>query len=124
MDDEKEKFSEAEMVIGGVFVVGVDAACALIDLTVAGAAVSPVIQSFTTFGISMWAQSKGAILSVGPEIAKYASNVLPVVPTVTLIFSITVGLQNEWFGKTVSEAAEKAGSMGKTSTSSLSKIKK
>lgn len=125
MDNEKSKFGAAEMVIGGTFFLALDAGCALLDLTGVGAAtIAPLTQTFTTFGISMWARSKGATLSVGPEIAKYASNALPLVPTTTLIFFITAGLQNEWFGSAISEAVEKAGAISKTGTGPVSNIKK
>ena len=125
MDNEKSKFGAAEMVIGGTFFLALDAGCALLDLTGVGAAtIAPITQTAATFGMSMWARSKGATLSVGPEVAKYASNVLPLVPTTTLIFFITAGLQNEWFGSAISEAVEKAGAISKTGTGPAPNIKK
>ncbi len=117
---EDKKFGAAEMVIGGLFCFALDVGCALMDLTGVGAlSVAPAAQTFTTFGIGMWARAKdpGATISVGTEIAKYASNALPIVPTVTLIFFVTVGLQNEWFGSSLSKIA-------KTGTGSIANIKK
>lgn len=94
--DERKKFTEAEILLGGLFTLGVDGVCMLIDFTGIGLIVAPIIQGFTTFLIWMWFKSKGdpAAAKLGRQAAKYAANFLPVLPTTFLAFSIEVFIHN------------------------------
>ncbi len=83
MDQEHNKFTEVELLIGGLFTLAVDGAAALIDVTGVGAVlVAPVIQWFTTFTMWLWFRSKGdpGALKMGRQIFKYAIQLLPVTP--------------------------------------------
>ena len=89
--NELKKVTESEMVIGGVFTLGLDGLCALIDATGVGLAIAPIIQSFATFSITMWLKTKGGTrVKIGKEAVKYAANFLPVLPTVTAIFAVSL----------------------------------
>ncbi|KKU91575.1 MAG: hypothetical protein UY23_C0001G0181 [Candidatus Jorgensenbacteria bacterium GW2011_GWA1_48_11] len=99
--NELKKVTESEMVIGGVFTLGLDGLCALIDATGVGLAIAPIIQSFATFSITMWLKTKGGTrVKIGKEAVKYAANFLPVLPTVTAIFAVSAYVHNhpEKFG--------------------------
>jgi len=96
---------ESEMVVGGLFALGVDGICAVIDFTGVGAAVSPVIQGFAIFAIDRWVESKGGeALGLGKQFAQYAAGIIPLVPTITGTFAIRVFLHNH---PTITEAAGK-----------------
>lgn len=93
---ETNKFSEAEIILGGFFAFGVDFTCILLDLTIVGAFITPVIQGFVTFIMWMWFKSKGDQGSgkISRQIAKYSANVLPVVPTNFIVFLIEAFIHN------------------------------
>jgi hypothetical protein len=69
---ERKKFNAAEMLIGGMFTLGVDGICILIDLTGVGLAIAPIIQNFATFTMWWWAKSKGDpnAAKMGRQLAK------------------------------------------------------
>lgn len=93
--EENNKFTESEMIIGGLFALGVDGICALIDLTGIGLAIAPVIQGFSVFAISQWVENKGgARAGLGKQLSKYAAQFLPVLPTVLAVFVIDVAIHN------------------------------
>lgn len=95
METEKKKIIEAEMIIGNGFCLAIDGVCALIDFSGIGLFLSPVIQSFGIFVIDQWVGSKGGgTPGLGKKIAKYASGILPVLPTTTAVFNIEVFLHN------------------------------
>lgn len=95
-EDKIDKFMEADMILGGGSALLVDGFCALIDLTVAGALVTPLVQGATTLGFSLWLWQKGdkRAFGLGRQIAKQASNLLPFVPTLTAVFIIDVIIHN------------------------------
>jgi len=108
MEEENSKFTESEMVVGGLFALGIDGICALTDLTGVGLAITPVIQGFAVFAISQWAESKGgAPASLGKQLAKYAAQFLPVLPTVLAVFVIEVAVHNNPALKEVAEKVAK-----------------
>jgi hypothetical protein len=96
MNPKHEKFTEAEMLVGGLFTLGVDGICILIDLTGVGLAISPVLQGFVTFLMWWWLKSKGDpnAAKLGRQIAKYAANFLPVLPTTFITLGIEVYIHN------------------------------
>ncbi|PIP30154.1 hypothetical protein COX26_00210 [Candidatus Jorgensenbacteria bacterium CG23_combo_of_CG06-09_8_20_14_all_54_14] len=114
MNEEHNKFMEVEMLLGGLFTLGVDGICFLIDWTGVCLAIAPIIQGFTTFVMWMWFKSKGdpGALSVGRQVAKYASNMLPLLPTTLIAFAVEVYLHNhpEKFGAIQKVAALKSAS--------------
>jgi len=109
--EEDNKFSEAELLVGGFFTLGIDGLCALIDLTGIGLFISPLIQSAATFAVSMWLQSKGGSLSFGKEAVKYASSTLPILPTTFIVFLVSAFVHNH--PKAIESAAILAGPAGK-----------
>ncbi|MEK7087020.1 MAG: hypothetical protein AAB935_02045, partial [Patescibacteria group bacterium] len=90
METENNKFNEVELILGGMFTLSADGICALLDLTGVGAVITPFIQSFVTFVMWMWFNSKGDKNSgkLGRQIAKYASNAIPIIPTTFTAFII------------------------------------
>ncbi|MDO8470194.1 MAG: hypothetical protein Q7S84_04260 [bacterium] len=95
--DEHKKFTEAEMLVGVLLLtLPVDALSFLIDWTGIGLAIAPIIQSAAMFGIWLWLRSKGDTASVklGKQLLRYLSNLLPLLPTVTIVFLIEVYLHN------------------------------
>lgn len=96
MDEEINKYNEVELIMGGLFYLGVDGICALLDFTGIGAVITPVIQSFGTFSQTLWAMGKGdkQALKLGRQISKYAANLLPWLPTLTAVFFIETYIHN------------------------------
>jgi len=91
MEEEHKKYSTAELLIGVLGFLLIDLICIIIDLTGVGAVIAPMIQNFGTFTLNLWAWHKGDknALKLGKQIAKYAANFLPLVPTLTIVFLIT-----------------------------------
>ncbi len=96
MEPEIKKFSEAEILLGSLFTLGVDFLSAMIDLTGIGLAIAPIIQSGMTFLLWVWFKGKGDKTSkdVGKQVAKYAANLLPILPTTFIVFAISVYIHN------------------------------
>jgi len=94
--NEIKKFSEAEMLLGGFFTLFIDVVSALIDATGIGLAIAPFLQSLVTFVMWVWFKSKGDKTSgdAGKQVAKYAANILPIVPTTFIVFVVSVYLHN------------------------------
>ena len=92
MEEETNKFNAAEIVVGSMAGLFVDGLCILIDLTGIGLGISPFIQGFTMFGFSWWLKSKGSpnAFKLNRQIGKQLSNLLPLLPTVTIVFWIDV----------------------------------
>lgn len=115
MNEEHKKFNEAEMLLGGFFTLGVDSVCFLIDWTGVGLAIAPIIQSFTTFTMWWWFKTKGDpnTLKTGRQVAKYAANFLPLIPTTFTAFAVEVYIHNhpERFAAIQKVAALKSGAV-------------
>jgi len=98
MNEEHNKFTEAEMVVGGLGALFVDGVCAVIDFFTVGigATFTWVVQLAATGGIEWWVSQKGGDMSVftAKRFGKYASNFLPIAPTVFVIFLRSVYLHN------------------------------
>ena len=86
----------AEVIFGTLTLFGIDIFCFVIDWTGVGAIVAPVIQAGGSFATSWWLHAKGGkkAFSLGRQIGKYGSNILPFVPTLTLVFWIETYLHN------------------------------
>lgn len=84
------------MLLGIFFFGGLDGLAILLDLTGVGLAIAPVIQSFGTLTATLWLWSKGDKNTVkfGRQVAKYAANAIPIVPTLTTAFIIEVQMHN------------------------------
>jgi len=96
MDEEFKKYGIVEMIIGGLGFLFIDIICIVIDLTGVGLAIAPIIQSFGTFTMNWWAWKKDDkdALKLGKQIAKYAANLLPIIPTLTIVFLATALIHN------------------------------
>ena len=74
MDENYRKINESEMLIGGVFLLGLDSLCALLDFFTAGF-IEPAtitIQGFINFWMMQWFKSKGGDTGkLGQQILKY-----------------------------------------------------
>ena len=99
-DDSKTKkvraFMEVE-IIGGVFMMFIfDGIAIMIDLTGVGLAIAPFLQAAATAISNGWMAMKGnkGAMKIGNQVAKYAANFLPVVPTNTIVFAYGVWSTN------------------------------
>ncbi len=93
MNEEHNKFTEVEILLGGLFTLGVDGVCILIDITGIGAVlVAPVVQWFTTFVLWLRFRSKGdpGAMKMGRQIFKYAIQLLPVTPIIITAFTTSI----------------------------------
>ena len=115
MNEEKEKFTESELVVGGLGALLIDGVCGAIDFVSAGisAVITPVAQLAATGAIEWWISQKGGDLGIidVKRMGKYASNLIPVITTVFFIFLISAFIHNH---PEITEVAEKsAGPAGK-----------
>ncbi len=90
-------FSTAEMVVFGCILGGVDFISGLLDLTLIGAVPATMLQAFTTWGIEQLQKSHGAT-NLGKisakRFGKYVVNLVPVIPTVVVIFIVSAIMHN------------------------------
>lgn len=95
MDDHK-KFSEAEIILGGLVTFFIDFACGILDAFVIGIFVSSAIQTGVTAAMWFWFKNKGDpdVRKLGRQIAKYAANLLPWIPTTFLVFIVSAIMHN------------------------------
>lgn len=96
MEEETNKFNEAEIVVGSMGGLFVDGLCILLDLTGVGLGIAPFVQGSAMFGFSWWLKSKGSpnAFKLNRQIARQLSNLLPLAPTVTAVFLIDVFMHN------------------------------
>lgn len=106
----ENKFSTAEIILGGMFTLFIDIISALLDLTGIGWILATVLQSVTSFTTTFWVWSKGSkrATKLERQLMKQLSNILPWVPTCFVAFILEVILHNnpEKFGK-LAKLAEK-----------------
>jgi hypothetical protein len=90
------KYSTAEIVIGTLFLLGVDFFTALLDLTGFGALISRIIKWLAQIVLLWWAIFKGDknALKAGRVVAKFLINAVPILPTLTTIFVVETALHN------------------------------
>lgn len=118
MENRHTEFSAIEMGIGLFFLaIPVDLLCLVIDMTGVGLAVAPFLQIIAVFSIRWWLKMKGdpnALRFDGKQVTRLLSNILPFVPTVTIIFLLDVYVHNhpEKF-----KALQAVGSLGSTDIS-------
>ncbi|MEK7629967.1 MAG: hypothetical protein AAB432_01105 [Patescibacteria group bacterium] len=96
MAEEINKYKEAELIIGSFAFLFIDGVCFLIDWTGIGLAISPVIQGFGTAAQTFWAWKKGdkTALKFSRQAIKYALNILPLLPTLTIVFLVQAFVHN------------------------------
>lgn len=90
------KYSEAEIVIGALFLLGADGICFLISLTGIGFFIAAAIKGFINIALLWWAMSKGDknALRFGRVIAKFLINMIPLLPTLTTTFLVETYIHN------------------------------
>ncbi len=90
------KYNLAEIVIGVLLFLMIDLIALGLDLTGIGSIIAVVLQSGGVLIMNLWALSKGDknSLKISRQIIKYLANVLPILPTCTLVFLIDVFLLN------------------------------
>ncbi|MBI5732905.1 hypothetical protein HY967_03030 [Candidatus Jorgensenbacteria bacterium] len=95
-EEEINRYNETELIAGSIIMLGIDGVCFIIDWTGVGLAIAPIIQAGGTGALTMWAWRKGdtQALKMGRQVAKYASNALPLLPTLTLMFLIEAYMHN------------------------------
>ena len=117
---QREKFTEAEIIVGSLAAIFIDVMCGIIDffsVGIAAIAVTPVVQTAATGAIEWWVEQKGGDLGIFDlkRFAKYAINALPIIPTTLFIFSVTVFTHNNpalvAAGKTVGKIKTSVGSV-------------
>jgi hypothetical protein len=98
MENGHTEFRVSELLVGFFFLtLPVDALCIVIDLTGVGLAVAPFLQGFALFCVRWWFKMKGdpnALQLNVKQVVRYLSNVLPLVPTVTIVFLIDAYVHN------------------------------
>lgn len=96
MNPHFEKISESEIIIGTMFAFGVFVLCFIFDLFIIGMVVTPIIESFFTFGTRLFFKSKGDphANKLGANIAQYAANLIPFIPSIVVVFIIKVYIHN------------------------------
>ncbi len=91
------KVSLGEIVLFGLILFIVDVFCTLLDFTGIGAAVTPFIQAGFTAMMTAWfywSKKDKAVTKLGRQIIKYASNLLPWVPTLFVVFVVEAYMHN------------------------------
>jgi hypothetical protein len=84
MEENKQKFELAEIILYSLGALFIDGLCFLLDLTVIGLLIAPIIQSLATFGFAFILRGKGdkESLSLKRQIGPQTLNFLPALPTV------------------------------------------
>ncbi len=108
-----KKIGEAEMIIGIGLSFLVYFFCFLLDFTGIGAVITPFIESFFTFGTWLFFKNKGDPFAnrVGANIAQYAANLIPFIPSIVIAFITKVYIHNH--PKTLAAAGKVAGAATK-----------
>lgn len=81
---EKQNFELGEIILYSLLALFVDGICLLLDLTVVGLVIAPIIQGLASFGFSMILRSRGdgEALSFKKQIGPQMWNLAPALPTV------------------------------------------
>jgi hypothetical protein len=84
MEDGINRFELGEIIFYSLFALLIDGLCLLLDLTVVGLIIAPIIQGLATFGFSLILRNKGdsQALSFKKQIGPQVWNLAPVLPTV------------------------------------------
>ncbi|MGC9603241.1 MAG: hypothetical protein ABSF47_02110 [Minisyncoccia bacterium] len=96
MGENFKKIDEVEIAIGVGFSLLVWFLCALLDAVGIGLVVSPIIESFFTFGMWWFFKNHGDPHSsrFGANFAMYASNLIPFLPAIVASFIIKTVIHN------------------------------
>ncbi|MGC9610647.1 MAG: hypothetical protein ABSE68_00245 [Minisyncoccia bacterium] len=96
MNSEYKKINEAEVILGVCMAFLVYILCFIFDLFAIGVVVSPVIQSFFTFGMWFFFKNHGDpdANKLNGNIAQYFGNLIPFIPAIVLSFAIKVFIHN------------------------------
>lgn len=96
MGEKFRKIDETEIAIGVGMSLLVWFLCALLDAVGIGLVVSPVIESFFTFGTWLFFKNHGDPNSerFGINFAMYASNLIPFVPAIVVSFVVKTMVHN------------------------------
>lgn len=91
------KIGYGELLVFSFLFLFVDIICFLIDFTVVGAGITPVIQGFVLFFMDKFLMGKGtkSASKLGRKIAKYALQLLPLLPTLVTTFLIEAAIHNK-----------------------------
>lgn len=121
MQDEDKKFGAGETLIFSFLFLFVDAVCFLLDWTVVAAFFTPVIQGFVLFFMDKMLSAKGSksTAKMGRQIAKYALQLVPLLPTLVTTFLIEVNIHNN---PQLVQAATKIASVAPTPAGAVAKI--
>lgn len=122
MDEGHNKFTEAEIVVGGLGTLFIDGVSFVLDFVpVVGWVIATILQAATSVGTSWWLQNKGGKRAWGFErqLIKQIANFLPWVPTCFAAFMIETTLHNH--PKAVGAIAKVAGPAGKAAKKVINK---
>lgn len=95
-EPERKKVGTGEFIMGSLFLLTVDGFALLLDITVIGAAVAPLIQSCGSVATTLFFRAKGDknATKLGKQIIKQLLNLLPILPTLTTVFCVEAYLHN------------------------------
>lgn len=84
MDENRKPFEFGEIIFYSLFALFIDGLCFLLDLTVVGLIIAPIIQGLATFGFSVILKNKGdsTAISFKKQIGPQLWNLAPALPTV------------------------------------------
>ena len=96
--DEDKKIGSGELLVFSFLFLFVDVICFLIDWTGVGMGITPAIQGFVLFFMDKFLMGKGSksASKMGRKIAKYAIQLIPMLPTLVTTFIIEVAIHNNW----------------------------
>lgn len=113
MSGDYKKINESEIIIGAMLALGVFVLSFIFDFFVIGMVVTPIIESFFTFGMWWFFKSMGDphANKVGANIAQYAANLIPFIPSIVVVFLVKVYIHNH--PKIIAAAGKVAGAAAK-----------
>ncbi|MBI4034252.1 MAG: hypothetical protein HY378_01750 [Candidatus Brennerbacteria bacterium] len=116
MDEQQNnKFTESELVVGGLGFLLIDGFCFFIDFAPGiGWMITAVTQTAATFAIEQWIENKGGDLGglSAKRIGKYFLNAVPWFPTTFGIFLVSALIHNNpKVAGAVAKTAKPAGKM-------------
>ena len=81
---DRQKFELGEIIFYSLFALFIDGICFLLDLTVIGLVIAPIIQGLATFGFALILKNKGdsQAISFKKQIGPQLWNLAPALPTV------------------------------------------
>jgi hypothetical protein len=84
MEEGQKRFELGEIIFYSLFALLIDGLCLLLDLTVIGLVIAPIIQGLATFGFALILRNKGdsQAISFKKQIGPQLWNLAPALPTV------------------------------------------